>query len=130
MFGADTNVLVIDDDPIIGRLLSTVLQREGYQVRVAESVGGGLELIDSERPDVILCDLVLPIVSGLDFLRERQSSPKLANIPVVIISASSEEVMIEEALSLGAEETLRKPFGRIDLLGVVTSAVGKTQEHG
>ena len=127
---SEPNVLVIDDDPMIGRLMSTVLQREGYHVRVTESIKGALAMIESEIPDVILCDLVLPLVDGLDFLKQRLTTPKLANIPVVIVSASSEEPMIAKALSLGAAETLRKPFGRVDLVDVVMSAVGKTQGHG
>jgi len=127
---SEPNVLVIDDDPMIGRLMTAMLQREGYQVRVSDSVKGALAMIESKIPDVILCDLVLPFMDGLDFLKQRQATPKLANIPVVIVSASSEDPMIEKALSLGAADALRKPFGPVDLLGVVSSAVGKTQGHG
>ena len=107
-----------------------MLEREGYQVRVSESVKAALAMIESETPDVIVCDLVLPFVDGLDFLKQRLTTPKLAKIPVVIVSSTSEEPKIEQALSLGASEALRKPFGRVDLVGVIMAAVGKTQGHG
>lgn len=116
-------VIVIDDDPIMQRLITNLLTREGYQVQAVNSVSRALDLIAKQPPDVVLCDLVLPLTSGLDFLRHCQETPALRHLPVVIVSATSEEAKIAEALALGAVAHLPKPFSQAQLSSIVSRAL-------
>lgn len=119
MNGKPANILVIDDDVIMQRLIMTVLTRTGYQVRTAGDVSQGLALIDEQTPDLVLCDMALPVFSGMDFLKQCRSTPALAAIAVIIVSSVSDERNVREALELGAVAHISKPFSQAQLLQVV-----------
>jgi CheY-like chemotaxis protein len=121
--GMAAKVLIIDDDPTIRRMTTTILERGNYQVQAARSVAQALEMIAEQRPDVVCCDLMMPGESGIDFLEYRRQSPDLADIPVIVISAVGEERMIRKARALGAFDCLAKPFSRNQLLSMVDSAL-------
>lgn len=127
-----SRVLIIDDDPVLRRLIAAVLEIGDYQVQAAPNVAHALEAITQQRPDVVCCDLMMPEVSGLDFLEHRRQSPDLADIPVVIVSAQGEEKKIRAARTLGAFDCVAKPFSRKQLLSTVASAleVARRQEEG
>jgi CheY-like chemotaxis protein len=113
------NVLVIDDDPTIRRMLTFILEQAGFSVRSSYGVTDALKLVQEDRPDLICCDLMMPEVNGLDFLALRQNNPVLAAIPVITISGAGEEKLWAEAKSLGANASVSKPFGRVKLLEMV-----------
>jgi CheY-like chemotaxis protein len=112
-------VLVVEDNNIAREGLALVLRRRGYNVAVAAD---GAEALESLRrgphPDVILLDMLLPVLDGWDFLQERKHHPALANIPVVITTALSIADQ-EWAESLGADGYLRKPIE----VGVLLDAI-------
>ena len=118
------NILVIDDDVIMQRLIMTVLTRTGYKVRVAGDVSQGMTLIHEQMPDLVLCDMALPIFSGMDFLRQCRASNKLTDLTVIIISSVSDEKNVREALELGAVAHISKPFSQAQLLQVVADILG------
>jgi CheY-like chemotaxis protein len=124
MTGIPPTVLVIDDDPIMRRLMMAVLDKSGYTVRTSSSVAEGLELIAQQTPDIILCDMALPEMSGLDFLRHCRANPDLAKIPVIIVSSVSDEFKVREALELGAAAHISKPFSQAQLLQAVADILG------
>jgi CheY-like chemotaxis protein len=102
-------VLVVDDDPDVRRLLATYLEVEGFTVRTASNGSEALQqLHTSGLPNVILLDLMMPVMDGTQFRREQQSAPAFARIPVVCLSAKHDAGI--RASQLGIEECITKPF--------------------
>jgi CheY-like chemotaxis protein len=122
-------VLLIDDERPMHSVFTGMLHLEQYEARAAEDVNEGLAMIAAQRPDVIVCDLMMPIISGLDFLRQRLDDPFLSGIPVIITSAYGMEDMIEDARALGAFDILHKPFSRQELLEMLEAALTSAGER-
>lgn len=101
-------VLIIEDEKILYNLLKDKLEKEGYQAIVAVDGVEGLEKIKSEKPDLILLDIVMPRKNGLELLEEVQEDKELKKIPVIIISNSGQPVEIDKARELGADDWLIK----------------------
>ena len=106
-------VLVVDDEPGIGRAVRTILDRSGFQVEVAESGGEAMERYRHRHPDAILLDLGLPDMDGLDLIKEFRSQ---GNTPIVVLSVRGRERDKVAALDLGADDYVTKPFGVDELL--------------
>lgn len=106
-------VLIIDDEPQIRRALRVGLAGHGYDVQLASTGEEGLDLAALAPPDVIILDLMLPGISGLEVCRELREWTK---VPVLVLSARGEETAKVEALDLGADDYLTKPFGMDELL--------------
>ncbi|HVS29998.1 MAG TPA: response regulator [Thermoanaerobaculia bacterium] len=117
-----STVLVVDDDPSIRRLIVAALKREGYEFLEAPNGREALELMRTKEPDVVVLDLMMPILSGWDVLRERQGDPKLQLIPVIIVSANREPE-IANAIDKGICAFLPKPFDIGTLSALVRSCV-------
>lgn len=119
------NILIIDDEVVLHRIVITILEADGYEARAAYSVAQALELIAECQPSLVLCDLMMPEASGLDFLRFCRDTPKMAGIPVIIITtAYGADDLIREAHDLGAYDVLNKPFSRAQLINRINSALG------
>jgi len=104
-------ILVIEDDPIVQKLLRDTLRPEGYEVVLCSDGAKGLKAALTERPDLILLDVNLPDTTGMDVCRALKSDAELRHIPVVMMTGESREVAQKiEGLSLGAEDYLLKPF--------------------
>ena len=124
---SDLRVLVVDDEPLIRRALRAGLEKHGYDVQLAETGELALDLAAESPPDLILLDLVLPGLSGLDVCRELRAWTR---VPIVVLSARGRERDKVEALDLGADDYLTKPFGMEELLArlraVLRRASGET----
>jgi two-component system phosphate regulon response regulator PhoB len=107
---AKESVLVVEDEPDIAELMRYNLEREGYQVTIAATGEAGLEAARRKRPDIILLDLMLPGVDGLDVCRRLKSETHTAQIPVVMVTARGEEADVVTGLELGADDYVTKPF--------------------
>jgi two-component system, OmpR family, KDP operon response regulator KdpE len=113
-------VLVIDDEPQITRLVRIILGGYGYDVAAAATGEKGFAEFSHRLPDVVLLDLMLPDISGLEvcrLIRERSS------VPIVVLSARGEEAVKVEAFDLGADDYLTKPFGSGELLARIRVAL-------
>ena len=117
-------ILVVEDDPAVARLISTPLETRNYQYHRVQNGAGALLEAASARPDVILLDLGLPDMDGLDILRQLRS---WSTLPVVVVSARSHEQDKVSALDLGADDYLTKPFGTDELLARVRTAIRHTR---
>ncbi len=106
-------VLVVDDDPDIRQTLADVLELGGHRVQTAENGRVGLDAARREAPDVIILDLMMPVMSGWEFLKEHHRDPGIARVPVIVISAAS------PGPSLEASEFLPKPFDVDQILAAV-----------
>ncbi len=117
---AEARVLVVDDEPSIQKTLQTILRRNGYQVQTAATGQEALVLYRAWRPDVILLDLGLPDMDGLELLRELRG---LGQTPAVVLSVRGKERDKVAALDLGADDYLTKPFGIEELLARIRVAL-------
>ncbi len=115
-------IVIIDDEPDVLEIIQAVLNTKGYTSLAAESGEEGLELVEKEMPDLIITDLMMPKVSGLEVLKRLARNEKCANIPVIVLSAlttDSEKPAEFWIKSLGVADYLTKPFDPLDLLGRV-----------
>lgn len=101
-------VLIIEDDQRINKVYMAKLSVEGITVVTALDGEEGLRKIYSEKPDLVLLDLMLPRKSGFDILKEIKADPKVKDIPVLILSNLAQEKEVEQGLALGAEDYLVK----------------------
>jgi two-component system phosphate regulon response regulator PhoB len=103
-------ILVVDDEPDIAALVTYHLARESYQVRTAASGPEALQAIDRERPDLVILDLMLPGMSGLEVLGEIRRRESWRDLPVILLTARRSEPDRVEGLRLGADDYVSKPF--------------------
>ena len=116
-------VLVVEDEPSFVEALRISLTREGYEVDVAVDGKGGIEAFRARKPDVVLLDLMLPGLSGLDVLRAiRRDSA----VPVIVVSAKEAEADIVAALELGADDYVTKPYSVRELIARVRAATRRS----
>jgi len=101
-------LLVVEDEKALADVLKTKLQREGFDVVVANDGADGLAKLKTEKPDLLLLDIILPKMSGFDILEEMRKDTELPHPPVIIISNSGQPVEIERAKALGAVDYLVK----------------------
>ncbi len=113
-------VLVVDDEPQIRRALGTNLRARGYDVELAETGEMALELAARHHPDVVVLDLGLPGISGIDVIRGLRG---WSTVPVIILSVRDAEADKVEALDAGADDYVTKPFGMDELLARLRAAV-------
>jgi two-component system, OmpR family, alkaline phosphatase synthesis response regulator PhoP len=104
------NVLVVDDEEDILELVRVNLTREGYQVQCALTGEAALALVRSDPPDLIVLDLMLPGTDGLEVCRRLKGEARTAHIPIVMLTARSEDADIVVGLELGADDYVTKPF--------------------
>lgn len=114
-------VLMIDDDPRSLHLLELILRSRGHESWGATSGCEGLALMRSRRFDVLLLDLMLPGMDGLEVLRQIRQDPQLADLPVVVVSARAHVESQQEAAGLGADAYVTKPYRKDELLEVIES---------
>jgi two-component system KDP operon response regulator KdpE len=117
-------ILVIEDEEVIQNFIATVLSSNGYRVVKAGSGQEGLSLILSHAPDVVLLDLGLPDLDGLEVLKSVRSRSR---VPVVVVSARGHEQEKVEALDLGADDYIVKPFGTSELMARIRTALRHSQ---
>jgi two-component system phosphate regulon response regulator PhoB len=103
-------VLVIEDEPDIQDLINYNLAREGYRVLTAKDGESGMRLARQESPDLILLDLMLPSIDGIEVCRRLQSDPATRGIAVIIVTAKGEESDLVLGLGVGADDYITKPF--------------------
>jgi two-component system alkaline phosphatase synthesis response regulator PhoP len=103
-------VLIIEDEKDIQDLLQLYLKREGYDVHIAKDGEAGLRKASEERYDLVLLDLMLPQVDGLEICRNLRSRPQASQIPIIMITAKAEEADRIVGLEMGADDYITKPF--------------------
>ncbi|TIR26403.1 MAG: response regulator transcription factor [Mesorhizobium sp.] len=129
MTNQTVSILVVDDEPPIRKLLRVGLCSQGYTVSEASNAKAAIELLQTERPDLILLDLGLPGMTGLELLGKWRGEG--LDIPVVILSSRTDEAGIVSALELGADDYVTKPFGMNELVARIRVALRhKFQQQG
>lgn len=120
--GRNFTVLVVDDDPNIRRMIVAALRREGYDFLEAPNGREALDVMRAQHPDVVVLDLMMPVLSGWDVLRERADDDDLRSIPVIIISANRDPE-VATAVAQGICAFLPKPFDIGALSALVKSCI-------
>lgn len=126
---APTRVLVVDDEPAIRRFLRASLTAQGYDIAEAEDGARALEAVNRRPPDIVVLDLGLPDIDGLEIIRRLRESGNAT--PIIVLSSRADEPGKVEALDLGADDYVTKPFGVDELLARMRAAMRhKLQRQG
>jgi len=113
------SVLVVDDNSDLRAYVSRVLRQEGYQVWTARNGNEGLAMTREQRPDIIVTDLMMPVVSGLDMIRMIREEDEIKGVPIILLTAKADEETRMEGVERGADGYLSKPFNDRELLAQV-----------
>ena len=117
------SILLIEDEPRLRENISELLELHNHQVTVADNGFIGLNHLNLFTPDIILCDVMMPVLNGLDFLTELQKDEKRKNIPVILMSAKVDVEDLNAGLILGAVDYLKKPFKITDLVNKINKTL-------
>lgn len=115
---AGARILVVDDEAPIRRWLKVNLETRGYTVDTAETGEQGIKALENRRPDLLILDLLMPGMGGIDVVRKLRS---VSTIPIIVLSAIGEETQKVQALELGADDYMTKPFGMEELFARIRS---------
>lgn len=122
-------ILVIDDLPENVFMLQDRLEHEGYEVITAYNGSTGIEKALSELPDLILLDVMMPDITGIEVCRRLVNDPATKDIPIILVTAKSGADDTKEGLEAGAFDYIKKPFNRVELLARVKSALKLSEAH-
>jgi len=126
---SEDKILIVDDEKDILELIGYNLEKEGYKILKALSGETALRSSRSENPDLILLDLMLPGIDGLDVLKKLKKDAKTTNIPTILLTAKGEEADIVAGLELGADDYITKPFSPRVLLARIRAALRRQKEE-
>jgi two-component system, OmpR family, KDP operon response regulator KdpE len=113
-------ILVVDDESQIVRVMRQILNAHHYQIRTASDGEAGIELFNDWKPDLVITDLQMPNVNGLQLCRNLR---EFSEVPIIVLSVKDDEKTIVEALDAGADDYVTKPFGTNELLARVRAAL-------
>ncbi|MEM9971596.1 MAG: phosphate regulon transcriptional regulator PhoB [Pseudomonadota bacterium] len=120
-------VLLVEDEPAQREVLAYNLEAEGFRVSKAENGEEALLLVDEDAPDVIVLDWMLPSVSGIEICRRLKSRPDTRSVPIIMLSARSEEVDRVRGLETGADDYVVKPYSVVELMARVRAQLRRTR---
>jgi len=106
----DYSILVVDDSTTNVVLLEAILDEKGYKIETALNAKEAYSIIEKNTPDLILLDLLMPKISGFDFLQEIRKNSKTKTTPVIVVSALTDEENIERIMNMGAVDFVKKPI--------------------
>jgi DNA-binding NarL/FixJ family response regulator len=121
-------ILIIEDEPEMRRNLATILRLEKFQPLVAENGMIGVEAALREKPDLILCDVMMPELDGYGVLRELRNHPETEATPFIFLTARGEKPDIRNGMNLGADDYLTKPVAKADLLAAISSRLKRADQ--
>jgi DNA-binding response OmpR family regulator len=115
MIAAQKTVMIIEDEPDAAEMFAEMMRVNGFRVVKMFSSAPAIPMLVKENPDVVILDVMMPDISGLEVLRYMRREPSLAGIPVIVVSAKSMPGDIKTGLEAGASLYLTKPVGFLDL---------------
>ena len=114
-------IVIIDDSEEITSSLEDLLNAVGYQAFIANNATEGLKLIRDEKPELIISDIMMPVLDGFFVLQEIKADNTISNIPIIIITAKAEKETMNKSMASGANYFLEKPFSIKELLSIIDS---------
>lgn len=121
-------LLVIDDDPFILTLVKKTFSSLGFEVLTANDGFEGIDAIKKHKPALILLDIMMPILDGLEVLKRVKESPEVSRIPIIMFTAVAENKMVVESSKLGADDYIIKPFQSSVLITKVRDLLQKVSK--
>jgi DNA-binding NarL/FixJ family response regulator len=122
-------ILVIEDEPEMRRNLTTILRLEKFHPLPAPNGSVGVELAKTERPDLILCDVMMPQMDGYGVIAALRADPATVTIPFIFLTAKGEKPDIRAGMNLGADDYLTKPVAKNDLLAAIRSRLARASQQ-
>ena len=122
-----TSVLVVDDDPDVCDLVRYKLEQSGFDVRRASDGDQALREVDAEVPDLVLLDIMMPGMSGLEVLERWRANGATEKLPIIMLTAKAQENDVERGFELGADDYVIKPFSPRELARRVTAVLSRRQ---
>ncbi len=122
-------ILVIEDEPEMRRNLTTILRLEHFHPLAAENGKAGIELARKEKPDLILCDVMMPELDGYGVIAALRRDATTVSIPFIFLTAKGEKPDIRAGMNLGADDYLIKPVAKADLLGAIRSRIERAAQQ-
>tara|TARA_B110000483_G_C18065601_1_gene492027 strand:- start:357 stop:1052 length:696 start_codon:yes stop_codon:yes gene_type:complete len=119
-------ILIVEDEAAIRQMLSMVLTQEGYNSLEVANVGAAFEMLENLTPDLILLDWMMPGLSGLEFTRRLKKTPNTRSIPIILLTAKSEEEDKVTALDAGADDYITKPFSTPELIARIRALLRRS----
>ncbi len=123
---AQKHIVVVEDEPDILELIGYNLKREGYDVSGAGDGLQGLDLVQQKGPDLVLLDLMLPGIDGLEICRRLKTNSRTQHIPIIMVSAKGEESDVVLGLGIGADDYVPKPFSPKELIARVSAVLRRS----
>lgn len=120
-------ILLIEDNPEVRENTSEIISLANYEVFAAENGKIGVELAQRERPDLIICDIMMPELDGYGVLHVLSKKPETASIPFIFLTAKTEKGDIRKGMNLGADDYLTKPFDDVELLNAIETRLKRTE---
>jgi DNA-binding response OmpR family regulator len=119
-------VLVIDDDPVILQLLRVNFEMEGFVVLTAADGEEGIERTRTDRPDVVVSDVMMPRMSGIELVAKLRADPATEDVPILLLTAKAQQTDIGAGLDAGADDYVTKPFEPLDLVDRVNRLLSRS----
>ena len=121
------SILVVEDDRSVQSLISYKLKNSGFEVHLASNGAEALEFLAKNTVDLILADLMMPVMSGKEFLVAVKKNASTKDIPVVILTAKTLENEVIEGLAMGADDYIKKPFSPAELIARVRNVLSRVK---
>ncbi len=121
-------ILVVEDQEEIAALIKFKLKNSGHDVVLAENGKIGLDSVRAGQPDLILLDVMMPVMNGVEMMKILKSDPALKSIPVIMLTAQSSEQAVVEGFKLGAEDYITKPFRTQEFVARVEAILSRHQK--
>jgi len=122
---AAPTVLLVEDDPVILRLLEVNFDLEGFSVLLAEDGAEGVAMAQAKRPDAIVTDIMMPKMTGIELVKALKADPATASIPVLLLSAKAQTSDLKAGMDAGADDYVTKPFEPLDLIDRVNALLSR-----
>lgn len=122
-------ILIIEDDKFTRNNLATILRMEGYAVSTAENGSDGVQAVRRERPDLVLCDVMMPELDGHGVIAALREDAATAHIPFIFLTARGEKADIRTGMNLGADDYLTKPASATELLAAVKARLAREKHR-
>jgi DNA-binding NarL/FixJ family response regulator len=121
-------ILVIEDEPEMRRNLFTILRLEGFAALTAENGRVGIEMALKEKPDLILCDVMMPEVDGYGVIKALHDEAATMNVPFIFLTAKGERSDVRSGMNLGADDYLTKPVDKTELLRAINTRLSRAEQ--
>ena len=119
-------ILIVDDEPDVVSMMQRALETEGYETLCAYDGLGALDIAESERPDLVLLDVMMPMMSGYDACKQLKANVHIKHIPVLCVTSAHSDQVKKDAQSAGANGLLMKPFVSAELVAQIERLIGKS----